>query len=534
MKPSCRPVVLSLALLLLVPALARAEDPWVITGPVVIDAPGEVGDVVVLEGGELLVDGVGEPGLVVRGDLWAIGSGRIILRDSVVSIMSTFHGEYTVAAFGGGSVEVDGCDYRVPNSVQHGLVAFQQGRITLRDTTFDFVQLVSGDGGRTEGERLDGDFEVILMEPSSVVLRDIPRSPGGGSLWVWPTFPDGSRAEYTPPPTGFVERWDFPPPGATGIGQTVTLERCTARLWPLLVEAGSQLVLRDIPEDNWVVVGLYLPTSTHVRELLNGGPPVDRTLDIPDRTLRLENASVDTWNLYPQGHALVRVEDSVVGEILVLEEASLEMDRSTVDGSGGWFGATESGRVRARDSVFTCDIQAGGDSTMELHRCRVLPYPQDPQGVFTRIGAYERGRILLDTTVVSSNPSLGGSGLLAVSWLADPPSRPPAPGESVDLHGVAALFSADPAVAAGHWRLEAHAAWTRTPVILGSGGENVDPAGLLGTWRTADPRRDHQLRIVLTDGLGRVLSGTVEVPGTGPPQPAVRRPSSRTPAAASR
>ena len=39
-------------------------------------------------------------------------------------------------------------------------------------------------------------------------------------------------------------------------------------------------------------------------------------LDLGDRVLRLVNASIDTWNLYPQGDAVVEVTDSLLGEIL--------------------------------------------------------------------------------------------------------------------------------------------------------------------------------------------------------------------------
>ncbi len=528
------PAVAAAAVLLAgcVPGTAVAGEPWYITGRVVVHEPMEVGDVLVLDGGELLVEDVGEPGFVVEGNLWAVGTGRIVLRQSVISIMATFHGQYSTAAANGGHVEVAECTYRVPNRVHHGLVAFG-GTMELHDTEFDFVQFVSGSGGRVVAERLDGNFEVILLEPSSVELRDIPRKAGGGAVWVWPTFPEGSEAVHTPPLPGFVERWDFPPPGSTGISQTVVIERCEVLLWPMLVEAGSRLTLKDIPEDNWVVVGLYLPGDTRIRGLINGGPPVDRELDLADRTLLLVNAAVDTWNLYPTGHAMLRVEDSVVGEILVMENSSLVLERSTVDGSGGYFGVLEDGRAVILDSTFTCDVQVSERSWAELHRCRLLPYPQDPDGSSTRLGAYGDGRILLDTTEVLSTPALGERGLLAVAWIENPPAHPPGPGASVDLHGVAALYSLDPVVAGGHWRLEAWPHWARTPVILGSGWENVDPVGLLGTWSGADPHRDHELRLVLTDGLGRVLSGSVAVPGAEPPAPRVLGPSVRLRAGAS-
>ena len=101
-------------------------------------------------------------------------------------------------------------------------------------------------------------------------LEDIPRDPGEGRIWVWVEFPRGSVAEYTPPLPGFVTSWTFPPTGSVGIEQSVLVERCEAMLWPMLVREDARLTLKDIPEENWVVVGLYLPESVTIDGLING------------------------------------------------------------------------------------------------------------------------------------------------------------------------------------------------------------------------------------------------------------------------
>ncbi len=113
----------SAVLLLGTGAPAGAGEPWYITGPVAVRQPMEVGEVVVLDGGELLVEDVDEPGFRLGGNLWVLGTGRVVLRRSVVRVQSSYHGQFTVVAFNGGSVEVEECDYRVPSGVQHALAA---------------------------------------------------------------------------------------------------------------------------------------------------------------------------------------------------------------------------------------------------------------------------------------------------------------------------------------------------------------------------------------------------------------------------
>jgi len=502
-------------------------EPWIITSRVTVTRPMESGDIIVAAGGELIVRNVPEPGFSIAGNLWVVQSGRAELRDSVIQFLSTYHGQYSLAATDDATVLVDGCDYRIPHHVHHGLIVVGNASLTLRDTSFDDVQLLAFEHGRLAARRLDGHFEVILQDAGDITLEDIPRESGEGSLWVWPTFPDGSEAVYSPPLPGLVEEWTFPPPGAAGIQQRCRIVRCQVLLWPMLVEAGSQLTLQDIGRENWVVVGLHLPNQTVIEGLTGGGPPLTGTIGLPDRTLTLDRASIDTWNLYPQDRAHVAVRDSTVGEIIAVGEASVLLERSIVDGSGGYLGAYESAHLIASDSKLTCDVEATGEALVELHRCQALPYPQDPTGVITRFGAYDRARLLADTTIVTSRPALGGSGVIGVTWIADPPATPPGWGPGVELSGVAAVHSLDPRAALSRWELLAIPAGSTTATILGEGHENIDPAGPLGTWRDADPYRSWELRLVLRDGFGRILSGGLEVPARPLSSPGARRPIGR-------
>ena len=106
------------ALLVYLPAIAVASEPWVITTPVEVTSPVDVGDVIVASGGRLVVRDLPEPGLRVSGNLVALGDGEIRLDRSVIQFMSVYNGQYALAAVEQGRVTVDGCDYRVPSGVQ--------------------------------------------------------------------------------------------------------------------------------------------------------------------------------------------------------------------------------------------------------------------------------------------------------------------------------------------------------------------------------------------------------------------------------
>jgi len=480
---------------------AGAAEPWIVTAPVAVTAPVELGDVIVASGGVLHISGVPEPGVRLAGNLWVIGTGRVAMESSVIRIESVYHGQYSVVAIDDAGLEISGCDYRVTHGVQHGLVVAGHAAADVHDTDFGDVQLIAAETSSFDAARLDGNFEVIVQQDATMSLADIPRNSGGGELWVWVQFPPGSRAVYTPPMPGFVESWSFPPPDATGILQRVEMRRCQAKLWPILVRPGTDLELRDIPEDNWVVVGLHFPDDAVVEGLVNGAMP-DGQVAIDDRRLVLDNASIDTWNLYPEDDGRVVVRHSLLGEILAMGASRARVEDTTIDGSGGFLGARDHSHVELQRSLVTCTVEAAQDATLELVDSEVRPYPFDTTGAFTRIGAYDRGRLLVANSPVSSTPALAGQGLLAGLYLAGVPAAPPPPGSSAELSGVAALFALEGGPTPGRWRLDALARRDGRAQWIADGVGNVEEDAF-GTWRGADPTQDYVLRLTVLDAWDR-------------------------------
>jgi hypothetical protein len=484
------------------PQPAFAEDPWIISSPVTVIEPQEVGDVLVVSGGSLMVTGVPEPGFQLSGNLIVMDEGSAEFRDSVVQVLSMYHGQYALLAMGQGTILIDHCDYRVPNGVQHALIAHEGATVEVRDSDFRFNQLVAVGEGTLIASRLNGSFECIVQEDARMELSDIPRDPDAGALWVWPTFMPGSQAVYSPPMPGFIPSYSFPPMGASGIGNSFQITRCEVLLWPMLVHEGTDLTLQDIPEENWIVVGLF-----------NGQTYVQETLGLPDRTVRLHNASIDTWNLYPQERAKVTVQNSVIGELLAFGRSSVEVISTTVDGSGGFFGVSERAVLEAKDSTVTCDVQVTGDGSAVLRNCLVLPYPADTSGAFTYFGAYDQASLHLDGTPALSTPRLEGQGAIVVTSLTDPPASPPPKGFPVTLHGWAAIYSLDPEAGIKWWKLKSHRVGTYRKKLLEEGESNVE-GGILGTWRRAKEHADYKLILILKDKMRRRYVSRTPVPGS--------------------
>jgi hypothetical protein len=491
--------------------ISLAANPWVINTPVIITTPTDVGDVIVVAGGSLTVQNVPEPGLRISGNLVVTDNGLAEFTNSVIQVMSTYHGQYALLAMGQGVIRITGCDYRIPNGVQHALIAWENGRVDLQNSDFSFAQFIASGQATLTASQLNGRFECIVQESGQMNLTDIPRVSGGGELWVWPTFMPGSRATYTPPLPGFVSGYAFPPLDSSGISQSFTITRCNVMLWPMLVREGSDLTLKDIPAGNWVVVGIHLPSSTTISGLQNGLYYSDTLLGLPDRTLRLQNASIDTWNLYPETDAQVLIENSLVGEILAFGTSSVLVRNTTVDGSGGYFGVTDKATLEATNSVFTCDVQISKEGSAILRDSALLPYPADPDGTFTHFGAHDTATLHLDRTPALSTLSLGGKGVIAVTWITDPPASPPTTRTPVVLHGYGAIYSLNTIAKRVVRNLKAYPVGSRWGRQLGWGVSNVED-GVLGKWQSAKPSTDYELVLTLKDGLRHTYTSRILVP----------------------
>jgi len=204
----------------------------------------EAGDIVVVSGGSLEVLDVPDPGFKLSGNISVVGTGSLIMTNSVIKIMSIYNGQYSLAAAEEGTITVTGCDYSVPMGVQHAMFATDNGVINIHDTDFGFIQLIAAGNSTIKGERLNGQFECIVQDAGNLLLTDIPRDTDSGSLWVWPTFTPNSTAEYSPPLPGFIDSFQFPPAGSQGLDEIFSLTRCEVKLWPMLVREGCNLTLK--------------------------------------------------------------------------------------------------------------------------------------------------------------------------------------------------------------------------------------------------------------------------------------------------
>ncbi|MGB9005092.1 MAG: hypothetical protein WCB96_05135 [Candidatus Aminicenantales bacterium] len=156
-----------------------------------------------------------------------------------------------------------------------------------------------------------------------------------------------------------------------------------------------------------MVVGLHLPQSATITGLTNRLSYDDQVLPLSDRTLRLVNATIDTWNLYPQKEAQVTVRNCLIGELIAQDSSRVDMEGTIVDGTGGYFGASQNSFLTATGCLIACDVQAVGQAGMAFHQSQLLPYYFDETGAYTFLSVFDTASIHLDQTFLKATPVLG-------------------------------------------------------------------------------------------------------------------------------
>ena len=154
----------------------------------------------------------------------------------------------------------------------------------------------------------------------------------------WLVLPDSSIVQSSLPEDSLLVDWSFPDAGSHGIPFHVEIDSCTTVLWGLISRTGSSATFRDT---HFRVVGLYFesPDSLALNGLVNGSRHADDLVPAADRTLRLINSSVDTWNFYTALSAKLSLENCIFGETLAMDSSRVTILNSVCDGSGGYIGA---------------------------------------------------------------------------------------------------------------------------------------------------------------------------------------------------
>jgi hypothetical protein len=306
-------------------------------GLVIGDTPGEV----------LIVSGV----LPIEGDLEIVNDGRVeILPTGTLRVNGGINVYDTGVLTGiGGRIE-----FEQSYSYESQFLVWDQGLLDLDGTVvdgdgfaFSIAAIASVVWAGVEVE--DGFATWALFLGADVSLSDVTNA--GEFLQLdasalslvrcetvlfWLTLTDGSSVDTTLPSSGEVALFEIneSTPWATGLAYTTRIEACTDTLWAMMAREGSSAIIRD--SELRVVGSLFERDDTiEIVGLANGVSMTDSTFSWGGIEERFVNTTVQTWNFYARGGTDLSVRNCIFGEIFSDDQASVWVEQSICDGSGG-------------------------------------------------------------------------------------------------------------------------------------------------------------------------------------------------------
>ena len=168
------------------------------------------------------------------------------------------------------------------------------------------------------------------------------------TLILWHQLPDTAVVNYAFPAGDTVYHYVFNDTvtGVRGIRYNVLVDTCHDVSWAMMPVNGSNVTISNsairaigcwfMHRDSVTATGLYDNSSY-----------TNFTAPLSDRNLHLINSSVQTWSLYAFDTAKLNIDNCTLGEVGTQERSSILASNFLLDGTGGYFWATDTSAILA-------------------------------------------------------------------------------------------------------------------------------------------------------------------------------------------
>jgi hypothetical protein len=349
--------------------------------------------------------------LTVLGNIRLSGTSLLFVNSSNLSIGEAYDVEWNLQLSGSSRFLV-AYSAVLTNGYQWGAAYQDNSNVTIVSS------LIGYPAGWLDTELL-GAARLYLQDSwysSDVILFDNPFVPSiaqfgaldSAGFNVWLNFKAGARANLTLPGLEGWRNWTFPGTSqVSGLNYSVTIANCFVLAFAVMVWQGSNLTLTNSPD---VVVALNIDNGTLSLTGLSQSHYSTYGLYSDGLSVRLQNTTAFTWNIYPFG-GNVQIADSQVGEIQQFGSATTTVNASNLTASGGYYGNQGTSTLSISNSTIAGQV-VGYTGLTILSKCELnttLP---------SRVLATGTGMVYSEDTTLAPQDSyqtLGG-GVIDVAW----------------------------------------------------------------------------------------------------------------------
>lgn len=337
--------------------------------------------------------------------------------------------------------------------------------------------------------------EIILTDEATVNISK------GDTVLLWHQFPEGSVIHRSFPDGADVAQYDFnsTSTGVSGISYSVSVTNCTNVMWGLMPVNGSYVT---IDSSNLRAIGAWFLHSdvANVSGLVDGSYYENSSNLFSDRNLQLNQTSVTTWSIYPMDTSTITMSNCILGEIGTEQHSTLSAQDIFVDGSGGYFWATDQSFLVAALSAFTCTVRSEGTGII------VVAYSGITNGTPE---ATSNSILILVQDGFTQSPQLYDGSEVWVMNLDNPASA--VVNSSIEINGSAYIHRTAISLLPtfDHYQLFYQSVGSTTWIPV-SAEENISvDDGLLATWNTYGISPGlYNLNLVMKDNFGDSVVAT--------------------------
>jgi len=223
------------------------------------------------------------------------------------------------------------------SGLSHNLVLTDSAKIELSNVTnIGFTTCGMNRASEIDVDGINQAGEFVILDQSRLNFKHAK------TILLWYQVPDSGVFHYSFPKGDTVLSYslDSTTPGISGINCSVRVDTSTDIMWALMPSTGSDVSISDSKIRS---IGLWFlgHDTIAVSGLVDNSVYADYTADLNDRSLRLINSSVQTWSLYPMDTVSLNVTGCIVGEIGSEAGCKVITTDAFVDGSGGYWWATD-------------------------------------------------------------------------------------------------------------------------------------------------------------------------------------------------
>lgn len=298
-----------------------------------------------------------------NGPIFVFNDGVLIVKNAILNNTGDLY------VFGHGRVFVDSSQCTFPQQYfyQRMILAAQDAYVNFHYSTFAYSgmshSLVMGDSASVvmnlvhnydwttaglygypsvyvRGSNLGGEY--IMDYDGQATFNNVD------TLLIWHTFPEYSVINYSFPAGAAVYGYHFNNTiaGIAGINYNANADSCYNVWWGMMPSNGS-----DVTISNSVIrtVGALFQRgdSVTVSSVLDNSSYTNFVMPVTDRNLHFINSSVQTWSFYLSDTSKVKILNCTLGEVGTEGTSSIGAQQTLVDGSGGYFWATDTSTIIA-------------------------------------------------------------------------------------------------------------------------------------------------------------------------------------------